>query len=176
MNSTLGRSLVLRCLVLFAGASVFATFAFADGAEVSGLSGEVKSGPESAAAKIPSYVTGAPLRRSFALGAPFVFSPEPPQSSNKPHAAPVGTPEPVKPGWARRHVLLLSGLALTGGGAAMVSTGGPGDLTGCLHSGINGQLQCSTVSTWGGSGRHISGILLLSAGVPITIWGLFRHQ
>jgi hypothetical protein len=82
---------------------------------------------------------------------------------------------PHGPGWARRHLLLFAGLAMTGGGAALVAGGGPGQASGCLAAGPYGQIECTTVSTWGMSGRHIGGILLLCAGVPVAILGIFKH-
>lgn len=82
---------------------------------------------------------------------------------------------PKQPNWARRHALLLSGLALTGAGAALVATGGDTQASGCLAAGPYGSVECTTVPTWG-SGRHIGGVLVLSAGVPLAIWGLFKHD
>lgn len=98
-----------------------------------------------------------------------------PQASGSNTSQASGSNAPKQPNWARRHVLLLSGLAMTGAGAAMVATGGDTQASGCLAAGINGAIECTTVPTWG-SGRHIGGVLLLSAGVPVTIWGLFKHH
>ena len=86
-----------------------------------------------------------------------------------------GSNPPKRPNWARRHALLLSGLALTGAGSAMMATGGDTQASGCLAVPPYGDVECTTVPTWG-SGRHIGGLLLVSAGVPVTIWGLFRHN
>lgn len=98
-----------------------------------------------------------------------------PQASGSDTTQASGSNVPKQPNWARRHALLLSGLAMTGAGAALVATGGDSQASGCLPAGINGAVECTTVPTWG-SGRHIGGVLLLSAGVPVTVWGLFRHQ
>lgn len=112
---------------------------------------------------------------SARAGFPVAFSPLPPQSPSQASARAVQAPKPKKANWARRHALLLTGLAMTGGGAALMATGGPGQFSGCLQSGPYGEVQCSTVTTWGASGRHIGGVLLACAGLPLTIWGLVRH-
>jgi hypothetical protein len=99
----------------------------------------------------------------------------PPQASgaNTPQAS---VPNPPKqPNWARRHTLLLMGLAATGAGAALMATGGPGQAALCGPYGLYGSYQCTTGSSWGFSSQHLAGILLVSAGVPLAIWGLIRH-
>lgn len=113
--------------------------------------------------------------RSLMSGIPLAFSPAANQSPSLPSTLPAQAPAPKQANWARRHALLLSGLAMTGAGAAMVATPGTGQISGCYASGINGAVQCTTVSTWGGSSKHIAGILLLGAGLPVAIWGIFKH-
>jgi hypothetical protein len=98
-----------------------------------------------------------------------------PQASGSDTSRASGSNAPKQPNWARRHALLLSGLALTGAGGALVATGGDTQASGCLAAGPYGEVQCTTVPTWG-SGRHIGGVLLLSAGVTLAIWGLFKHD
>ncbi len=97
-----------------------------------------------------------------------------PQASGSNTSQASGSNATKQPNWVRRHALLLSGLAMTGAGAAMVATGGDTQASGCLAAGPYGAVECTTVPTWG-SGRHIGGVLLLSAGVPVSIWGLFKH-
>jgi hypothetical protein len=98
-----------------------------------------------------------------------------PQSSgaNTPQASRPNPPKQAN--WARRHALLLAGLAATGAGAALMATGGNGQGTLCGPYGPYGSVECATASTWGFGGQHIAGILLVCAGVPVTIWGLFKH-
>ena len=52
------------------------------------------------------------------------FFPESRSPQQQPAAMPA--PPPQGPGWARRHLLLFAGMAMTGGGAALVAGGGPG--------------------------------------------------
>lgn len=96
------------------------------------------------------------------------------QSSDRP-LMPNATTGGKKAGWARRHALLLTGLAITGGGAALLATGGPGQASGCLNAGPYGQLECTTVTTWGASGQHIAGILITGLGATPMFWGMLRH-
>jgi hypothetical protein len=101
------------------------------------------------------------------------FFPESRSPQQQPAAMPAQPPH--GPGWARRHLLLFAGLAMTGGGAALVAGGGPGQVSGCLQDGPYGQTECTTATTWGASGRHIGGLLLLCVGVPVAIVGIFKH-
>jgi hypothetical protein len=110
----------------------------------------------------------------FPSTVPWAFFPVP-QSQQQPATPPGGQTTTHNSGWARRHVLLLSGLAMTGAGAALVAGGGPGQVSGCLPAGPYGQIECTTATTWGASGRHIGGLLLLCAGVPLSIVGIFKH-
>jgi|ERR1700691_431725 len=116
----------------------------------------------------PASLGGAPV----VSGLPLAFAPEPQQGSGGPAAQ---TP-PKEGNWVRRHAVLLAGLAMTGGGAALMATGGPGQFTGCLNAGPYGQTECTTASTWGASDRHIVGILLVCTGVPTAILGLIKHH
>jgi hypothetical protein len=116
----------------------------------------------------PASLGGAPV----VSGMPLAFAPEPQQSSGRSAAQ---TP-PKEGNWVRRHAVLLAGLAMTGGGAALMATGGPGQFTGCLNAGPYGQTECTTASTWGASDRHIAGLLLACTGVPIAILGLIKHH
>jgi hypothetical protein len=110
--------------------------------------------------------------RSIPTGLPIALSPQSPDA-NTPQAP---RPDPPKQAnWARRHALLLAGLAATGAGTALMATGGNGQGTLCGPYGPYGTVQCATASTWGFGGQHIAGILLVGAGVPVAIWGLFKH-
>lgn len=125
---------------------------------------------------IPHNYVNTNLLRSPALS-PFktAFFPQTQTPQQPAAAATAAQPQSNKPGWARRHLLLFTGLALTGGGAALVAGGGPGQGTGCLQAGPYGQFECATVSTWGLSGRHLAGLGLLCVGVPVAIVGIFKH-
>jgi len=123
----------------------------------------------------PDLVNDALLNTSLRAGLLPAFFPEPPQSRSQPSALPDQAPAPKKTNWARRHAVLLTGLVMTGVGAGLVATGGPGQVSGCLAAGPYGSVECTTASTWGASGRHISGVVLLGAGLPVAIWGLIKH-
>jgi hypothetical protein len=116
----------------------------------------------------PASLAGAPV----VSGMPLAFAPDPQQGPGRPAAQ---TP-PKESNWFRRHAMVLAGLAMTGGGAALMATGGPGQFTGCLNAGPYGQTECTTASTWGASDRHIAGILLVCTGVPVAILGLIKHH
>jgi hypothetical protein len=121
-----------------------------------------------------AFVNHALLHRPITSAAQLAFFPQSQSPQQQPAATPT-VPPPHGPGWARRHLLLFAGLAMTGGGAALVAGGGPGQASGCLAAGPYGQIECTTVSTWGMSGRHIGGLLLLCVGVPVAIVGIFKH-
>ncbi|MGO9271190.1 MAG: hypothetical protein ACLQOO_13195 [Terriglobia bacterium] len=121
-----------------------------------------------------AFVNRALLHGTLTSAVRLAFLPESQSPRQQPAATPTAQP-PHGPGWARRHLLLFAGLAMTGGGAALVAGGGPGQVSGCLQAGPYGQIECTTATTWGASGRHIGGLLLLCVGVPVAIVGIFKH-
>jgi len=121
-----------------------------------------------------AFVNHALLYRPLTSALRLAFFPEPQPPRQQPAATPAAQ-LPHGPGWARRHLLMFAGLAMTGGGAALVAGGGPGQVSGCLQAGPYCQTECTTATTWGASGRHIGGLLLLCIGVPVSIVGIFKH-
>jgi hypothetical protein len=135
--------------------------------------GSVSSGGWDSARLSPPYSPQASLAGpSIVSGMPLAFVPEPRQS---PGGSAAQTP-PKEGNWVVRHAVFLAGLAMTGGGTALMATGGPGQFSGCYNAGLYGQPVCATASTWGASGRHLAGLLLVCAGVPTAIIGLIKHH
>jgi hypothetical protein len=122
-----------------------------------------------------AFVNRTLFRSPPISGTALAIFPELEFSQQQPAAPPPVQPQ-RRPGWAARHVLLLTGLVLTATGAGLVAGGGNGQASGCLAAGPYGQVECTTVQTWGASGRHIVGLALLGAGVPLAIIGIFKHK
>jgi hypothetical protein len=132
-----------------------------------------------------SSMTSLPLppspRVSWASAALFpggllAGSPEPTQSPGGLSGTPVQAPPPKNENWVRRHAALLAGLAMTGGGAALVATGGPGPVESyCIGSGPTGPVCTPPGPVWLGAQR-LTGVLLMAVGVPVAIVGLIKHH
>jgi hypothetical protein len=123
-----------------------------------------------------SSMPGMPLAPP-SFGIPLAFSTLPPQSPGQPSTHPLAAQAPNKPNWARRHAALLAGLAMTGGGAALMANGGPEQSNGsCITGGgIGSGVICTPPGpVWLGHER-LAGLLLVLGGVPLTILGLLKQ-
>ena len=87
-------------------------------------------------------------------------------------AAQPGAPRPT---WARRHVLVLVGLGMVGGGAALIATGSSTPSSGgCFFSPSNGNICVPPGPVWLGPQR-MAGVSIAGLGVPVAILGLLKH-
>jgi hypothetical protein len=130
-------------------------------------------------------VTGLPIalspqvswtRAGLLPDGPRAGSPEPAQSPGGPSGAPVQGPPPKNENWVRRHAALLAGLAMTGGGAALVATGGPGPIQSyCIGPSPTGPVCTPPGPVWLGTQR-LAGVLLMGVGVPVAIVALIKHH
>ena len=107
-------------------------------------------------ASSPSSVTQLNLLLRPRL--PIAFAP---QSSGGNMPPPSGANAPNQPSPVRRHRLLLAGLVITGAGAALVATGGPGHSNGsCFTSGPASGLCVPPGPVWLGNQRF-AGVLTM---------------
>jgi hypothetical protein len=180
---TLPKALHLAMISLIVGglsAQDFQAVSSVDGSQNAGGPGHSKDkGPIAVLGPVAAGQAASFANYSLLGRLPLAFSPDPPQSGatpSKPPTSPSQAKAANRPNWFRRHAVLLTGLAATGGGAALVAGGGPGTVNGCLAVPPFGQVQCTSATTWGASGRHIGGILLLSLGVTLDLVGLITHH